>query len=107
MPPPPRATLEIVPTEAGDTARVELRGELEHGTVVHLGFALSGLSETTRNVTLDLGGVTFVDSSGLGALVAALRYCRDRGGTLVLAGPRPGVRRLLSLTGLDRVMTVR
>jgi anti-sigma B factor antagonist len=62
-------------------------------------------------VALDLTGVGFVDSSGLGAIVACLKHVRELGGDLVLVAPAASpVAKLLSLTGLEpsisRVQTV-
>ncbi|HYC04501.1 MAG TPA: STAS domain-containing protein [Azospirillaceae bacterium] len=53
-------------------------------------------------IVLDLTAVSFVDSSGLGAIVSALKQLGSRG-DLVLAGLQPPVRKLLQLTRLDRV----
>jgi len=53
-------------------------------------------------VALDLTGVGFVDSSGLGAIVACLKHVRELGGDLVLVAPDASpVAKLLSLTGLE------
>lgn len=57
-------------------------------------------------LVLDLGGVAFVDSSGLGALVALLKRLGGQG-QLVLAAVQPPVQRLLALTRLDRVLAIR
>lgn len=56
-------------------------------------------------VVVDLGPTTFVDSSGLGALVGGLRTARTAGGDLRIAGPNAQVGSVLSLTNLDRVLT--
>ena len=49
----------------------------------------------------------FIDSSGLGAIVACLKHIRERGGELALVAPEgSGLRRLMDLTGLDRVLTL-
>jgi anti-sigma B factor antagonist len=66
---------------------------------------LVGRSDPFR-VTLDMGGVDFVDSSGLGVLVAVLKRLRFLGGDLVLRAPSLSLSRLLEITGLDRVFTV-
>jgi anti-sigma B factor antagonist len=63
------------------------------------------------NVALDLTEVGFVDSSGLGAIVACLKHVRELEGELVLVAPDASpVAKLLSLTGLEpsiaRVPTV-
>ena len=62
-------------------------------------------------VALDLTEVGFVDSSGLGAIVACLKHVRELGGDLVLVAPDASpVAKLLNLTGLEpsiaRVETV-
>jgi anti-sigma B factor antagonist len=54
-------------------------------------------------VVIDLEGVSFVDSTGLGSVVAALRQLRSKQGQLRLAAPNQQVRLVLELTTLDRV----
>lgn len=56
------------------------------------------------NVVLDLSGVEFVDSTGLGVIVGSLKRLRGLGGDLRLAGGDQGVRRVFEMTGLDLVM---
>ena len=46
-------------------------------------------------MVIDLAHVTFVDSSGLGALIVARESARERGGSVSLVSPPPLVRRLL------------
>lgn len=55
-----------------------------------------------NNVVLDLSGVEFVDSSGLGAIVSCLRRIGPRG-NLTIVGAHGAVSRLFSLTRMDRV----
>ena len=65
------------------------------------------VSEAMKNgqprLILDLEGVSFVDSSGLGSVVAALKQVRTSKGDLRLAAPNQQVRVVLELTTLDRV----
>lgn len=64
-------------------------------------------SERLRHLILDMRGVTFIDSSGVGAI---LGRCRDvaaaRAGKVVAFGPRPNVRRVLEFAGLPRVLAM-
>jgi anti-sigma B factor antagonist len=55
-----------------------------------------------RRIVLDLTTVSFIDSTGLGALVASLRHV-GRGGDLVLCGVNEAVTTLLKLTRMDKV----
>ena len=55
-------------------------------------------------VVLDLSEVTFMDSSGLGAVIAGLKRARQAGGDLRLAGAGEQVQTVMRLTNLDRVL---
>ena len=57
-----------------------------------------------KRLIVDLGDVTFIDSSGLGALVGGLKTARVAGGDLRLARPGEQARLILELTTLDRVL---
>ncbi len=54
-------------------------------------------------VLIDCQGITFMDSSGLGALVVALKNLRAANGQLYLCGVTEQVKMLLELTSMDRV----
>jgi anti-sigma B factor antagonist len=53
-------------------------------------------------VTIDLGGVTFLDCAGLNVLLAVLRRARLQDGWVCLARVPPRVRRMISLLDLER-----
>jgi anti-sigma B factor antagonist len=65
------------------------------------------ISEVVKNgpprVVLDMEGISFVDSTGLGSVIAALKQIRSSQGDLRLAAPNQQVRVVLELTTLDRV----
>ena len=82
-----------------------LHGDLDAATVTAFREVVSAMAGEPRLV-VDLGAVPFIDSAGLGALVAAVRRARSRGGDMALC-VRPGpVGRVLALTGLDRIVAV-
>jgi anti-sigma B factor antagonist len=58
------------------------------------------------SVIVDLAGLTFIDSCGLGVLARVLRWTRESGGDLSLAAPKQQVRRVLEITGLIDVFAV-
>ncbi|HET7245140.1 MAG TPA: STAS domain-containing protein [Streptosporangiaceae bacterium] len=58
------------------------------------------------SIIVDLAGLEFIDSCGLGVLVRVLRWTRESGGDLSLAAPRQQVRRVLGITGLINVFSV-
>lgn len=57
-----------------------------------------------RRLVLDLHGVPFIDSTGLGALLGGYRAARDAGGDLRIARTRPEVLDILSLMRVDRLL---
>lgn len=88
-------------------ALVEVRGELDMATSPQLRESLQRLIDAgDRQVVVDLAGVGFMDSSGLGALVTMFKTLRDVGGRLCLAAVQPAVRSVLSITSVDRAIDV-
>lgn len=57
-------------------------------------------------LAMDLSGVEFIDSSGLGALISGLKTARTAGGDLRLAAATEQVTSVLRLTNLDRILRV-
>ena len=64
------------------------------------------VTEGSKNVIIDLSGVTFMDSSGFGTLLGATRRLRPSGGGLHLAAPNSTIQRMLRLTRLDSIMRI-
>ena len=60
-----------------------------------------------QEVVVDLAGVSFCDSTGLGVLVGAHRRMAASERTLTVQSVRPAVRHLLEVSGLDQVLLVR
>lgn len=85
-----------------------LSGEIDLYTAPRLQAELaSALAERQQaQIVVDMSGVEFCDSTGMNVLLAAHRHARERGGELSLAAPRPSVRKILQVTGLEGVFTV-
>lgn len=98
--------MEITRTAVADTAAVLApRGRLDLVTASRLRAEIAAtVAEGRPRVVVDLEGVTFVDSSGLGALIAGLKVARDAGGELRIANAGKQAVTVLSITRLDRVL---
>src|SRR2546429_457255 len=64
------------------------------------------LNEGNRNFVLNLGGVEYIDSSGLGQLITIWTSIKNRGGHLAVLGPTKRVQRLFDITRLDTVFKI-
>ena len=79
-------------------------GDIDISAVTRLRERLFELAGNGGILIVDLNRVTFIDSSGLGALIGAARRAAAHGGSLHAVCARPPTRRLLWLTGVDRLI---
>ena len=99
--------LRITEQRREDTVVLALEGELDLRTAPSLRMRLAEvLQRRDADVVLDLEGVTFIDSTGLAAMLNALRRLTRAGRCLMLACPDGPVLRILRLTRLDSTFSV-
>jgi anti-sigma B factor antagonist len=96
--------IEVEHTDGGITICRPV-GELDAFTVSQFRQTLAELASSHR-LLIDMSGVPFVDSAGLGALIGGIRRARELGGDVAVACNRPTLTRLLRTTGFDRIVTV-
>ena len=90
-----------------DVAVVAVRGEIDVYTAPKLRERLlEVISEGHNRVVVDLTEVGFLDSTGLGVLVGALKRVRGNSGELTLAGVHERIRKIFDITGLTTVFGV-
>jgi anti-anti-sigma factor len=93
--------------EQGDSVcTLFVAGEVDMAGVDELVTQLVAACERPTPVVVDLSGVTFMDSSGLRALVIAQNTATENGCELKISSPPPFVRSLLELTGADVALTI-
>ncbi|MYS80703.1 STAS domain-containing protein [Embleya scabrispora] len=86
---------------------VSVRGDMDMTAAPVFRQAVDRLvDEGARSLRIDLSGVSFIDSSGLGSLVYGYRRLRDRDGDIVVCGVGPQPARVLRITHLDRILSV-
>ncbi len=92
----------------GPITRVAVFGEVDAGTAPELAECLHELIGTGPDeVVVDLAGLEFIDSAGLSVLAGAHKQMRDAGTQLVVTSPPPPARRILDISGLAAVLTIR
>jgi len=91
----------------GDTVRVSAIARLAAADAK--GFRESVMEQMRdggKNIAIDLSQTTFIDSSGLGALVALRKAAIGQQGALRLLNPQPPVQQILELTRLDALFEI-
>ena len=88
--------------------KFKIVGEIDHHNARTLRTKMDEdifLYRPTR-VELELGSVDFMDSSGLGLIIGRLERAGEVGGKLVLRNPSKRVEKVLSLAGIERIVTI-
>jgi anti-sigma B factor antagonist len=93
--------LGIATVEDTDPTIVSLTGELDIASAGGLEDRIRRLTDAGHSrLIVDLAGLVFCDSTGIGTLVRANNDCLDQGGYLRLAAPNRNVARVLAIVGL-------
>ena len=99
--------MEINLEEMGKAAVLRLKGRLDATSAKAFRAKVERLVEKDRvRLVVHLAAVDFIDSSGLGALVADLRSVNRRGGDIKVAALQTAVRSVFELTRLDRIFDI-
>ena len=96
---------EAVTSVEGSRAAVKLSGECDLAAREECTAVLLAAVGAAQLVTVDLSGVTFLDSSGVHALVTAYRAAQERGGRLGVAGADGMVAHVLEITGVGGLLS--
>lgn len=92
----------LVQSETDQALVLGLSGEIIMDVVPELKVAIERLAEGSAKtaVVVDLGAVTFMDSSGVGLLLGLRRFCQQRDKVFELANPAPPIKKLLDMLRL-------
>jgi anti-sigma B factor antagonist len=98
--------MDIVVHETGtDTAVLECTGRLNMVSAPAFRETVAAVVDGGHHrVVVELSGVEFMDSSGLGALVGCLKTARQAGGDLRIAAPSEQVTMVLTLSNIDKIL---
>lgn len=94
--------------ETGLFLRVRLKGDIDHHSAVAIRSGMDTLlyKIRPRRLFLDLSGVDFMDSSGLGLIMGRYALMKEIGGDVVVCDPCAGVERVIKLAGMDRLVRI-
>ncbi len=92
--------------DAGAATVIALHGDIDLSTSPEARTLLLEQIGKGKPVLVDMGGVTYIDSSGVASLVEALQGARENSVGFALAGVSAAAMRVLSLARLDQVFTI-
>ncbi|HET8952870.1 MAG TPA: STAS domain-containing protein [Solirubrobacteraceae bacterium] len=99
--------LDVTVAHTSYGALVAIAGEVDVATVPRVSAALEAEPAASAGaIVVDLAGVTFIDSTGLGALVKLEHALAARAGRLAIACPEGPARLLFDVTGLAEQLSV-
>lgn len=99
--------ISIETKEENHLTTVEINGEIDAYTAPKLRESLFRLTEKKESVIIiNLSGVTYMDSTGLGVFVGVFKNIRSNNGQLRLLGLSNRLMRLFEITGLSNIMDV-
>lgn len=92
-----------------DGLTVCVKGEIDHHSAAGVRMSVDEvlMSEQPARVFLDLSGVRFMDSSGLGLIMGRYTLTKEYGGKFAILNPSTAVRKMLDLAGMERMIPVR
>ena len=99
--------LQLETKEHGENVIIALEGSVDASTTQQARDVFTALlNRGKRHFIIDLSGVEFIDSSGLGALVGFFKKVRVGEGDVKLAGPSDSIVKIFQLTRLDKVFAM-
>ena len=98
--------LEVMITVRDGVPVVSAEGEVDVSTAPRLREQLAALPIDAGRVVVDLAEVSFLDSTGLGVLVASWKKCQEAGARLDLVVTTPQVSKVLEITRLDSMFRI-
>ena len=86
----------------------KLSGEIDHHHAPSIRQKIDALTEQLKpqQLHLDFSGVSFMDSSGIGLIMGRSKLIKECGGSLEVKNTQPYIRRVLRLSGIERIVKI-
>ena len=97
----------VIRSEKGMAIAV-LKGEIDHHSAKSAREQLDSfiINMQPDVLAMDMSGITFMDSSGIGLIMGRQKLMKECGGSLEVRGPQSGIRRVLKLAGIERIVRI-
>ena len=93
----------------GRELKIKLRGEIDHHSAAAVRVSLDDMirSRLPKRLVIDMSGVDFMDSSGLGLIMGRYTLMQSLGGEVCVLDPSPATEKIMNLAGMERIITVK
>lgn len=93
----------------GQELKIKLRGEIDHHSAAAVRVSIDDMIRSRRPkiLVIDMSAVDFMDSSGLGLIMGRYTAMQAIGGEMCVLDPSPATEKIMSLAGMERIITVR
>lgn len=97
--------MTVIMNRLGDTLTAAVTGEIDHHTARSIRERIDSEINSTgpKTLVLDMSGVSFMDSSGIGLIMGRYKLINELGGTIRITGASSGIARMIKLAGLSRL----
>ncbi|OQB23306.1 MAG: Anti-sigma F factor antagonist [Firmicutes bacterium ADurb.Bin182] len=94
--------MELNGTRNGKTLNIALKGELDHHSAEYTRNWIDAVlkDKSIKELVIDMKGVTFMDSSGLGVILGRYRTLKERGGRLSIKNANKSIDRIFRMSGI-------
>ncbi len=86
--------------------KVVLSGKLDIAGAQSVENQFNAVTSSQKNVVIDLSGVSFLASMGIRTIVMSAKAITAKGGKIVLLAPQDGVRKVLQISGIDKLIPI-
>lgn len=95
-------------TNENGSSVAHLSGEIDHHNARQLREELDRhiINQRPTELVMDMSAITFMDSSGIGLIMGRCRLMNECGGKLTVQSPQPYIKRVLYLSGIERIVTI-
>ena len=91
-----------------DALVVHVRGEIDHHSAVWVRSEIDAriLKDKPKKTVIDLSGISFMDSSGIGLVMGRYRTLQKKGAKLNLTNLPPNIYKVMKLAGIERLANI-
>ena len=93
--------------EVSKTNMVSIRGEIDIYSIEKFRDTIEERIKTQApEIILDCSELSYMDSTGMGVLIELRNKTKELGQKIIMMNPRPNIRKLLALTGVDKIIEI-